>query len=84
VTALAFVDDGGTLLAATYSHAETATALIGIDPAGRSAVVALVGAPPDDPDSDGRALGLAWDDAHGVVWMAGSFGIMAFARPSQG
>jgi hypothetical protein len=83
VTAMAFVDEQGTLLAATYSQVDAATALISVAPSGRPAVVALVGASPDDPDSDGRATAIACDDAHGVVWLAGGFGFAAFAKPSK-
>jgi len=86
VTALTFVDDDGTLLAATYSSEDEATALVRVDPAGRPEVVALVGlvgASIEDPDCDGRASALACDDAHGVVWLAGGFGIAAFAGSSK-
>jgi hypothetical protein len=89
VTALTFVDDDGTLLAATYSSEDEATALVRVDPAGRPEVVALVGlvglvgASIEDPDCDGRVLALACDDAHGVVWLAGGFGIAAFAGSSK-
>jgi hypothetical protein len=86
VTALTFVDDDGTLLAATYSSEDEATALVRVDAAGRPEVVALVGlvgASLEDPDCDGRALALACDDAHGVVWLAGGFGIAAFAGSSK-
>jgi len=86
VTALTFVDDDGTLLAATYSSEDEATALVRVDPAGRPEVVALVGlvgASIEDPDCDGRVMALACDDAHGVVWLAGGFGIAAFAGSSR-
>jgi hypothetical protein len=83
VTAMAFVDDAGTLLAATYSQVDATTVLVAVGPSGRPAVVGLVGGSPDDPDADGRALALACDDARGVVWLAGGFGIAAFARPSR-
>jgi len=107
ITALAFVDDAGTLLAATYSEVDDTTALVllekrpgGSEPTGgmRISVVARIGpAPPDgghagnappvdsgDPAEvevavDGRVLALAFDDARGVVWVAGGFGVAAFA-----
>jgi len=80
VTALAFVDDDGTLLAATYSDVDDTTALVRLDAQGHAAVVARVGAARVvDGDSDGRALAMACDDAHGVVWIAGGFGVAAFA-----
>jgi hypothetical protein len=86
VTALAFVDDEGTLLAATYSEADDTTGLVRIDVKGAVAIVARIGATqnlrePSDP-ADGRALALACDDSRGVVWVAGGFGLAAFAiRP---
>jgi hypothetical protein len=86
VTALAFVDDEGTLLAATYSDADDTTGLVRIDVKGGVAIVARIGATqnlrePSDP-ADGRALALACDDSRGVVWVAGGFGLAAFAiRP---
>ncbi|HXX65561.1 MAG TPA: hypothetical protein VEK07_00150 [Polyangiaceae bacterium] len=87
ITALAFVDEEGTLLAATYSTTEDTTALICLDAAGGASVVARIGAAPrqDDtgerlvPRGDGRVLALACDDARGVVWAVGDFGVAAFA-----
>jgi hypothetical protein len=79
VTALAFVDDGGTLLVAAYSDVEDTTGLVRIDATGRLSVVARIGAMRDHGDSDGRVLSLAWDDARGVVWLAGGFGVAAFS-----
>ncbi len=84
VTALTFVDDAGTLLAATYSEGDDTTGLVRLDSAGRASVVARIGAlrRRDEGSSDGRALGMARDDAHGVVWIAGGFGVEAFAIAS--
>jgi hypothetical protein len=79
VTALVFVDDEGTLLAATYSDADDTTALVRLDALGRAAVVARMGPARVEGDSDGRALAMACDDAHGVVWVAGGFGVCAVA-----
>lgn len=79
VTSLAFVDDAGTLVAPTYSDADDTTGLVRLDAAGRVSVVARVGASPGYPDSDGRVRALACDDSRGVVWMAGGFGVAAFA-----
>ena len=79
ITALAFVDDEGTLLAATYSEADDTTGLVRLDAAGRAAVVSRVGAARDDADADGRAVAIACDDPRGVVWAAGGFGVAAFA-----
>jgi hypothetical protein len=79
VAAIAFVDDHGTLIAATYSEADDTTGLVRQDAAGRVAVVARVGAARDDADADGRAVAIAYDDPRGVVWVAGGFGVAAFA-----
>jgi hypothetical protein len=79
VTAIVFVDDEGTLLAATYSETDDTTALVRLDAAGRAAVVARMGPARGDGESDGRALAMACDDAHGVVWVAGGFGVCAVA-----
>lgn len=87
ITALAFVDDDGTLLAATYSATEDTTGLVRLDSAGRASIVARIGAAPRQDDvgerivhrGDGRVLALACDDARGVVWAVGDFGVAAFA-----
>jgi hypothetical protein len=83
VTALSFADEAGTLLATTYSDADDTTALVCLDASDLATVVARVGAVRDQPDSDGRALGMARDDARGVVWVAGGFGATAFAQESR-
>src|SRR5258706_601034 len=79
ITALTFVDDAGTLVATTYSDGDDTTGLVRLDPVGRTSVVARMGASADHVDSDGRARALACDDPHGVVWVAGGFGLAAFA-----
>jgi hypothetical protein len=79
VTALALVDDGGTLLAAMYSEADDTTGLVRLDPAGRATVVGRLGAARDDAEADGRTVSMAWDGPRGVVWVAGGFGVAAFA-----
>ncbi len=79
VTAIAFVDDDGTLLAATYSEGDDTTGLVRLDPSGRAAVIARLGAARDDADADGRVVAIACDDPRGVVWVAGGFGVAAFA-----
>lgn len=94
ITALAFVDDAGTLVAATYSEADDTTALVCLDAGGRASVVARIGPARAQPGADGsasaedgvegletdaRVLALAHDDARGVVWIAGGFGVAAFA-----
>jgi hypothetical protein len=78
VAALAFVDDAGTLVAATYSDADDTTALVRLDPQGVASVVARIG-PASHGESDGRVLALAYDDPRGVVWVAGGFGVAAFS-----
>jgi hypothetical protein len=102
VTALAFVDDAGTLVAATYSEADDTTALVcleaqrgSVEP--RASVVARIGPSRVEPgyaertedgelsesgervEADARVLAMAHDDARGVVWVAGGFGVAAFA-----
>ena len=79
VTAVAFLDDRGTLLAATYSDMDDATALVRLDAGGHPAVVARLGASRSNADSDGRVLSMAHDEARGVVWLAGGFGVATFA-----
>jgi len=46
---------------------------------GQPRVVARLGAMRDDVDSDGRVLSMAYDEAHGVVWLAGGFGVAVLA-----
>ncbi|MGD0675374.1 MAG: hypothetical protein ABSC94_08145 [Polyangiaceae bacterium] len=79
VTALTFVDDVGTLVAAVYLEADDATSLLRIDAAGQTALVARIDAAQGAPDSDGQAVGLACDDSRGVIWIAGGFGVATFA-----
>jgi hypothetical protein len=116
VTALAFVDDAGTLVAATYSDVDDTTALVRLDPGTASArIVARIGPAPagdastgpgaaadgsggagGDPGElggpgrgagegdaetggDGRVVALAFDELRGVVWVAGGFGVAAYA-----
>ncbi len=79
VTGVVFVDDAGTLVVATYSEAEDVTELVRIDASGALSIVARVGALRDQGNSDGRVLSLACDDARGVVWLAGGFGVAAFS-----
>lgn len=78
VTALAFVGDGA-LLAAAYTDTEDSTTLIHLASGGPPQVVARLGAMRDDVDSDGRVLSMAYDEAHGVVWLAGGFGVAVLA-----
>lgn len=75
---LAIVDEVGTLVVATYSEGDDTTGLVRLDGTGAS-LVARLGPARDDVDADGRTLALAFDDPHGVVWVAGGFGLAAFA-----
>ncbi len=84
ITALSLVDDEGTLVAATYLQAEDTTGLVRVEASGRAAMVARIGAAPEDPDSDGRAVAIACDDARGVVWLAGGFGVVTLSVPGKG
>jgi translation initiation factor IF-1 len=79
VTALSFVDDGGTIVVATYSEVDDTTALVKLDTDGRASVVARIGPSHPDADADGRVLAMAHDEARGVVWVAGGFGVAAYA-----
>jgi hypothetical protein len=85
ITALAFVDDAGTLIASTYSDADDTSALVRLDAGGKASVVARIGAAPADAESDGRVVAMAHDEARGVVWVVGGFGLAAFAvgRPAR-
>jgi hypothetical protein len=79
VVALAFVDGDGSLLAATYSDPDDTTGLVRVDPGGSARVMALLGPTQADIESDGRATAIAFDEPRGVVWVAGGFGVAAFA-----
>lgn len=79
VTAIAFLDDAGSLFAAVYSETDDTTGLVHVDPAGKASIVARLGAARDDADSDGRAAAVTFDDPRGVVWVAGGFGLAVFA-----
>jgi hypothetical protein len=77
VAGLAFLDDVGTLVAATYSDMDDTTALVRLDPSGVASIVARIDA--SHRDTDGCALAVAYDDPRGVVWVVGGFGVAAFA-----
>ncbi len=81
-TALAFLDDDGTLAVATYSDAEDTTALVQVSAAGEAVVLARLGPARAGTDADARVVAMAYDDARGVLWVAGGFGVAAFARAS--
>jgi hypothetical protein len=78
ISGLAIVDDLGTLVVATYAESDDATGLVRLDGSGAS-LVARLGPARDDAEADGRTLALAFDDPRGVVWVAGGFGVAAFA-----
>jgi hypothetical protein len=79
VTAMTFVDGNGSLIAATYSEADDTTALVHVGESGTAAIVARLGPARPDGELDGRALAMACDGARGVIWVAGGFGVAAFA-----
>ena len=80
VTAMAFVDDEGTLVASTYSDGDDTSALVRLDSAGNAFVVArLGGAVQADARSDGLVAAMAHDEAREVVWVVGGFGVSAFS-----
>lgn len=84
ITALAFLDDAGALVAATYAEGDDTTALVRLDAAGGPPrVVARIGpshgASSADDLGDGRVTALAYDDTKMVLWVAGGFGVAAFA-----
>lgn len=79
ITALSFVDDAGTLIVSTYSDSDDTTTLVRLDAWGSASVVARIGAAQSDPESDGRIVAIARDEARGVLWVVGGFGVAAFA-----
>jgi hypothetical protein len=79
-TAVAWPKGEGHLLAGIYDERQERTFLACISPGGEARIVAEVtGAP---PDSDGGIHAIAYDEARGVVWVAGGFGVMAFQPKS--
>ena len=78
-TAMAFVDDAGTLLVALHSETEERAWLVRVDAAGVAGIVAELGGD-DGEDLDVRVTAIAWDDAKRTAWVAGAFGIAAFRR----
>jgi hypothetical protein len=79
VAGLAFLDDAGTLVAATCSDSDDTTALVRLDAEGVATIVARIGPAGSHRDSDAGVLDVAYDDTRGVVWVAGAFGVAAFA-----
>jgi hypothetical protein len=58
-----------------------------LSPKGDAEIVAEIDAEAraegDASDASGLTYALARDDAHGVVWVAGDFGLLAFELPTQ-
>jgi hypothetical protein len=79
VTAMVFVDDAGTLVAATYSEGDDTTSLVRLDDVGQPSVVARLGPARAEAEADGRVQAMAYDSDRAVVWVAGGFGVAAFA-----
>jgi hypothetical protein len=80
-TALGWPKEEGSLLVGLYDDRQERTWLARISSRGETRVVAEVtGA---NPEIDGGILALACDDARGVVWVAGGFGLMAL-QPRAG
>jgi len=79
ITALSFVDTAGTLVVSTYSDSDDTTTLVRLDASGGAFVVARIGAAQSDPESDGRIVAIARDEARGVMWVVGGFGVAAFS-----
>jgi hypothetical protein len=79
VVSVAFLDAGGAVLAAAYSEVDDTTGLVRVSPGAAPCVVGLVGAARSEADSDGRVEAIACDEPRGVVWVAGGFGLVAFA-----
>jgi len=83
-TTLALLGDA--LLVAIYRELEDATWIVRVGAGGERAVVAEVGAPlgaaPDESEG-GAVRALAVDHGHGVVWVAGEFGLLALEPSAE-
>jgi hypothetical protein len=87
IAAMAFLDDAGRMLVATCSDSDDMAALVRLDEMGKAAVVARLGTERAGGEGEEAPFGLAVDDLRGVVWVAGPFGVAAFAvssEPSEG
>jgi hypothetical protein len=69
------------LLAGLYDEKQERAFLVQVSPRGEVGIVAEAGVSP--PDVDGGIQALLCDDARGVVWVGGGFGVAAFA-PRRG
>jgi hypothetical protein len=81
VAAMAFLDDAGRMLLATYADSDDTAALVRLDEAGNAAIVARLGAGRAVVEPDETSFALAVDDPRGVVWVGGAFGVAAFSIP---
>ncbi len=79
VTALALVDDVGTTLVALHAAAEDRAWIARVGADKRARIVAEIGGESDEGE-DPRVFDLAWNDAAGVAWAVGPFGLAAL-RP---
>jgi hypothetical protein len=80
-TGCALIDDDGSLVVALYSPTEERAWLALARPNEAARIVAEIGDGAEE-DSDARVRALVWDDAHGVLWAAGTFGLVAL-HPAQ-
>jgi hypothetical protein len=75
-TAMAWAAAEGCLLVGLFDERQERAFLAHVSPRGEPRLVAeMTGAP---PDVEGGIHALACDDARGVVWVAGGFGVAAF------
>jgi hypothetical protein len=75
-TALAWSKGEGHLVVGLHDEQQERTFVACVSSRGESRLVAeITGAP---PDAEGGILTLACDEAHGVVWVGGGFGVAAF------
>jgi hypothetical protein len=79
VTAIALLDDAGTLLAALHRPAEGRAFLVRVGADKVARIVAEIGGDADEGE-DPRVLDLVWDDATKIAWAVGPFGLAAL-RP---
>jgi len=76
-TALAWSKEEGCLLVGLFDERNERAYLAHVSPRGEPRLVAEMTAAP--PDVEGGIQALAFDEARGVVWIAGGFGVTALA-----
>jgi hypothetical protein len=76
-TVMAWSKGETALLAGLYDEKQERAFLVQVSPRGEVTIVAEAGVSP--PDVDGGIQALVADDARGVVWVGGGFGVAAFA-----